>query len=393
MAYSEIPASKNSTAVKVWSPLEKVDEKALQQLRNMAALPFVFKHVAAMPDVHVGIGATVGSVVAMRGYLIPAAVGVDIGCGMMAVRTNLHSERVVDAAVKIRSLIEAAIPVGFAGNRVVEDSVDDWGGWKKWKEVSLGDKELRDKALLQMGSLGGGNHFIELCLDQAGAVWVMLHSGSRGVGNKIAQRHMQSAKKRLRDANVRLADMDLAWVEEGTEEFSSYLGDLNWCQAYAFQNRVEMMDRILAILRDMFDSAMKTDFQVNCHHNYAIREKHFGEQVWVTRKGAVRAASGDLGIIPGSMGARSFIVRGLGSADSFHSCSHGAGRVMSRTEAKKRFSVKDLKTQTEGVEARKDQGVLDEIPAAYKNIDEVMARQTDLVEPLFQLKQFLCVKG
>jgi tRNA-splicing ligase RtcB len=241
--------------------------------------------------------------------------------------------------------------------------------------------------------LGGGNHFIELCLDQSGAVWVMLHSGSRGVGNKLAQRHMQSAKKRLREANVRLADMDLAWVEEGTEEFSAYLADLNWCQAYAFQNRVEMMERILAILRDMFSLEMKIDFKVNCHHNYAIREKHFGEIVWVTRKGAVRAAAGDLGIIPGSMGARSFIVRGLGSAESFHSCSHGAGRVLSRTEAKKRFSVKDLREQTEGVESRKDHGVLDEIPAAYKNIDEVMARQTDLVEPLFQLKQFLCVKG
>ncbi len=289
MPYNEIK-EKNSAPIKVWSPLDKVDPNALNQLRNLAALPFVFKHVAVMPDVHLGIGATVGSVLATMNHLIPAAVGVDIGCGMMAVRTNLDSARAQDAAGKIRSRIEAAIPVGFAGNRVVEDSVDDWEGWKKWKELSFVDKELRDKALHQLGSLGGGNHFIELCLDQAGAVWVMLHSGSRGIGNKLAARHMQSAKKRLRDANARLADMDLAWVEEGTPEFAAYLNDLNWCQAYAFQNRQEMMSRIVAILTDMFDVKVKTDFHVNCHHNYAIREKHFGEMVWVTRKGAVQTS-------------------------------------------------------------------------------------------------------
>jgi tRNA-splicing ligase RtcB (3'-phosphate/5'-hydroxy nucleic acid ligase) len=394
MPFNEIN-SKGSHPVKVWSPLDKVDSKALAQLKNIAALPFVFKHVAVMPDVHVGIGATVGTVIATRDALIPAAVGVDIGCGMMAVRTRLDARRVQDDAGKIRSRIEAAVPVGFASNRDVEKSVSAWSGWKTWDDLALADKDLKLRARLQLGSLGGGNHFIELCVDQEGSVWIMLHSGSRNVGKTLAERHMHSAKKRLRDANVRLADMDLAWVEEGSEEFAAYLGDLQWCQAYAFQNRQEMMARIMAVLADMYmnGEALPVDMKVNCHHNYAVRETHFGEQVWVTRKGAVRAAAGDLGIIPGSMGARSFIVRGLGSAESFHSCSHGAGRVLSRTEAKKRFSVKDLVNQTEGVESRKDHGVLDEIPAAYKDIDEVMANQTDLVEPLFQLKQFLCVKG
>lgn len=387
--------SSENVPVKVWSALDKVDSKALAQLKNMAALPFVFKHVAVMPDVHVGIGATVGSVIATRSHLIPAAVGVDIGCGMMAVRTRLDSKRVVEDASRIRSRIEAAVPVGFSSNREVEDSVSDWKGWSQWDSLSFVDKELKARARLQLGSLGGGNHFIEMCLDQDDSVWVMLHSGSRNIGKTLAERHMQSARKRLRDANVHLADMDLAWVEEGSSEFAAYLNDLNWCQAYAFQNRQEMMMRVLALLGDMYGegSALKTDYHVNCHHNYAVRETHYGEQVWVTRKGAVRAASGDLSVIPGSMGARSFIVRGLGCEDSFHSCSHGAGRVLSRTEAKKRFSVRDLEKQTEGVESRKDKGVLDEIPAAYKDIDEVMANQTDLVEPLFQLKQFVCVKG
>jgi len=388
---------KNNTGVpvKIWAPLEKVDSKALTQLKNLSALPFVFKHVAAMPDVHVGIGATVGSVIATKGALIPAAVGVDIGCGMMAVQTQLSPERLKDEAGKIRSRIEAAIPVGFSGNRSVEGSVDEWGGWKEWKNLTFTDRDLRDRALHQLGSLGGGNHFIELCTDQNNGVWVMLHSGSRNVGKTLAERHMQSAKKRLREANVRLSDMDLAWVEEGSAEFAGYLRDLQWCQAYALQNRIEMMDRVLALLADMYGGGqpLVTGLKVNCHHNYAIRETHFGEQVWVTRKGAVRAALGDYGIIPGSMGARSFVVRGLGSAESFHSCSHGAGRVLSRTEAKKRYTVKDLRAQTEGVESRKDQGVLDEIPSAYKNIDEVMAQQSDLVEPLFQLSQFICVKG
>lgn len=381
--------------VKIWAPLDKVDSKALTQLKNISALPFVFKHVAAMPDVHVGKGATVGSVIATKNALIPAAVGVDIGCGMMAVQTSLDPRRLKDDAGKIRSRIEAAVPVGFSSNREVEDSVKEWSGWKQWKDLSFTDRELRDRALHQLGSLGGGNHFIELCTDQDGGCWVMLHSGSRNVGKTLAERHMNSAKKRLREANVRLADMDLAWVDEGTREFDSYLRDLQWCQAYALQNRIEMMDRLLAILADMYGGGqpLKTGLRVNCHHNYAIRETHFGEQVWVTRKGAVRADKDDYGIIPGSMGARSFVVRGLGSAESFHSCSHGAGRVLSRTEAKKRFTVKDLIAQTEGVESRKDQGVLDEIPAAYKNIDEVMAQQTDLVQPLYQLSQFLCVKG
>lgn len=387
--------NKNGVPVKIWAPLEQVDSKALTQLKNISSLPFVFKHVAAMPDVHVGIGATVGSVIATKGALIPAAVGVDIGCGMMAVQLRLPAQRLQDDAGKLRSRIEAAIPVGFEKNRSIEDSVDDWSGWKDWKNLSFQDRELRDRALHQLGSLGGGNHFIELCSDQEGFAWVMLHSGSRNVGKTLAERHMHSAKKRLREVGTRLADMDLAWVEEGSDEFREYLHDLQWCQSYALQNRVEMMDRLLAILTDMYGEGnqLPTGLRVNCHHNYAVRENHFGEQVWVTRKGAVRAAAGDLGIIPGSMGARSFIVRGLGAADSFCSCSHGAGRVLSRTEAKKRFNLRDLAEQTAGVESRKDAGVLDEIPAAYKNIDQVMSQQTDLVESLYQLRQFVCVKG
>jgi tRNA-splicing ligase RtcB len=255
---------KNSVPVKVWAPRESVDKNALAQLANVAALPFVFKHVAAMPDVHLGIGATVGSVVATRGALIPAAVGVDIGCGMMAVQVELPRACVMDDARKIRSRVEASVPVGFEGNRAVESSVGKWRGWRDWDSLSFQDRALKDKAMKQLGSLGGGNHFIELCTDQNGGVWVMLHSGSRGVGNILAQRHIQSAKRRLREVGTRMRDMDLAWVEEGSPEFSAYLHDLQWCQAYALQNRVEMMDRVLAVLTDMYGegSLLKTGLRV-----------------------------------------------------------------------------------------------------------------------------------
>jgi tRNA-splicing ligase RtcB len=387
---SELKSS--GSPVKLWVAESEVEEQARQQLLNLAALPFVFKHVAAMPDVHVGIGATVGSVFASKGALIPAAVGVDIGCGMMAVQLNRKAGELADHAREIRSDIEARVPVGFNSHKEIFKESRAWTGWKNFGDLSWNDKDLKDKAMKQLGTLGGGNHFIEVCADQNGDAWLMLHSGSRNIGKTLAERHMREAKSLAREAGVRLRDMDLAWFDEKQEQFGHYVNDLNWCQQYALQNRQTMMANILSGLGKIIEG-LAAKLEVNCHHNYAVREIHFGEKVWVTRKGAVRAGKGEWGIIPGSMGARSFIVRGLGAEDSFQSCSHGAGRRMSRTEAKKRFNLRDLQEQTIGVESRKDHGVLDEIPGAYKDIDVVMAQQTDLVESVFQLKQFICVKG
>lgn len=380
--------------IKIWSTLESVEEKAINQLKNTAAMPFVFKHVAAMPDVHLGIGATVGSVVATKGAIMPAAVGVDIGCGMMAVKTTLDHRLVQDNIKEIRHSIERSIPVGFdqhKSGREVEAS-----GWLMNVNRLIGsDDALETKARMQMGTLGGGNHFIEICLDTENNVWVMLHSGSRGIGNIIARRHIDCAKGSMKQMFISLPDPDLAYFVQGTEAFDDYIFDLMWCQEYARVNRVEMMNLVMKDLSFAVNNKEPIPrlLEVNCHHNYAERESHYNENVWVTRKGAVRARVGDLGIIPGSMGAKSFIVRGLGNNESFHSCSHGAGRKMSRTQATKQFTVEDLALQTEGVECRKDFGVIDEIPGAYKNIDEVMSNQTDLVEILYQLKQIMCVKG
>ncbi|MDH4120800.1 MAG: RtcB family protein [Deltaproteobacteria bacterium] len=385
--------------VQLWTPLDQVEPDALIQLRNVAALPFVFHHVAVMPDVHVGIGATIGTVMATRGAVVPSVVGVDIGCGMMAVKTNLPAPVVQDAARDIRQGIEEAIPLGFFSNRQVTPSVDAWEGWKGGKGrpglSALADDELIAKARYQLGSLGGGNHFIEVCLDEENSVWVMLHSGSRHIGNALANRHISRAKGQLRERLEKLPDPDLAWLTEGTPEFQDYMNDLHWCQAYAKENREEMMRRVLAVLARQVNQGNPVECRlaVNCHHNYAQEEEHFGRKVLVTRKGAVRAGRGDWGIIPGSMGAKSFIVRGLGNPQSFCSCSHGAGRRMSRTQARKQFSVEDLRDQTDGVECRKDKHVLDEIPGAYKDIDQVMANQVDLVEVAAQLRQILCVKG
>ncbi len=375
--------------IKLWTDLDTVDSGALTQLTQTANLPFVFKHVAVMPDVHVGKGATVGTVVATQNAIVPACVGVDIGCGMMAVKTRLPSAPVLDRMREIRDAIERAIPVGFAENKRTAKSVSSWIGWKQFP----GDD--KDKAKSQLGSLGGGNHFIELCLDKTDAVWVVLHSGSRNVGKTLAERYIRKAQRICQTNLVQLPNRDLAYLSEGIPEFTEYLNVLDWCQAYALQNRIEMMDRVTGILANFFsDGAPLTRLmEVNCHHNYVAKEKHFGKNVLLTRKGAVRAQKGDLGIIPGSMGAQSFIVRGLGNEESFHSCSHGAGRKMSRTEAKKRFNLKDLAAQTEGVDCRKDRGVLDEIPGAYKDIRTVMENQSDLVEVVAELKQFLCIKG
>ena len=386
---------KTRVPVKIWAELGEVEGQALDQLSNTANLPFVFKHVAAMPDVHLGRGATVGSVIATKGAICPAAVGVDIGCGMMAVKTPLSADRVLEKLPEIRHSIERSIPLGTNSNKKVAGTVRAWKGWKNWDELSYTDKSLRERALSQLGSLGGGNHFIEICLDKARNVWVMLHSGSRNVGKTLADRHINEAKYMMEQLKIHLPDKDLAYFTDDSPQFKAYLHDLMWAQQYAFQNRIEMMSRVLKDLSYAVNDReiIPRLLEVNCHHNYVAVEEHFGESVYVTRKGAVRARQGDMGIIPGSMGARSFIVRGLGNPDSFHSCSHGAGRKMSRTEAKKRFTVEDLRKQTEGVECRKDQGVVDEIPGAYKDIDKVMADQTDLVEIVAELKQVMCIKG
>lgn len=377
--------------VKIWS--NDVEEEAIKQLQNTARLPFVFKHVAAMPDVHFGIGATVGSVIATKGAICPAAVGVDIGCGMMAAKIPIETAKVLDKLPVLRHSIERSIPVGHNGNSKILPEVEQWHGWGMYPPVK--DRDIFQKAYSQMGSLGGGNHFIEVCLDKENSVWVMLHSGSRSVGNKLAQRHIYKAKGIMKQMFIGLPDPDLAYFAEGTKEFEEYIYDVKWCQDYAYHNRREMMRRVLKDFAYTFNDGIKIKptMEVNCHHNYLEREHHFGENVIVTRKGAVLARKGHLGIIPGSMGTRSYIVRGLGNPESFDSCSHGAGRRMSRKKARETFTVEDLAKQTEGVECRKDIGVLDEIPGAYKDIDTVMANQSDLVEVVAELKQVLCIKG
>lgn len=376
--------------VKIWT--NTAEPESIEQLKNTARLPFVFKHVAAMPDVHFGIGATVGSVVATKGAICPAAVGVDIGCGMMAAKLPLDYKVVCDKLPELRHSIERSIPVGFNGNKRLESTVENWEGWGLWTRPM---DALYQNAKAQMGSLGGGNHFIEICLDTENNVWVMLHSGSRGVGNKIASRHIEKAKGIMKQLFIGLPDPDLAYFAQGTQEFTDYVSDVKWCQDYAFNNRKEMMRRILKDLGYMFNdkSPVEPVMQVNCHHNYLEWENHYGENVLVTRKGAVRARKDDLGIIPGSMGTKSYIVRGKGNPESFDSCSHGAGRRMSRKKARAQFTLEDIAKQTEGVECRKDIGIVDEIPGAYKDIDVVMANQSDLVEVVAQLKQVLCVKG
>ncbi len=386
---------KDGVPIKAWLEQSEIEPQALQQLKNIASLPFIFKHVAAMPDVHLGIGATVGTVIATQKAIIPAAVGVDIGCGMMAVKTPLDAKVVQDKIKEIRHSIERSIPVGHYGNKNISESVMSFPGWETIKELAYVDRDLTQKAQSQLGSLGGGNHFVEICLDTEDNVWVMLHSGSRHIGKNLAQRYMNEAKKLLKISAENIPDLDLAYLKEGSEEFNSYIKTLTWCQDYAFENRKEMMVRVLKDLSYAVNNKepVKKLLEVNCHHNYAAKEIHFGRQVWVTRKGAVRAQKNDLGIIPGSMGTRSYIVRGLGNEEAFQSCSHGAGRRMSRTQAKRNFSLADLRSQTQGVECRKDEGVIDEIPGAYKDIDKVMENQKDLVEVVATLKQIMCIKG
>ena len=385
--------------VKVFT--EDLEAHARAQLVNVAGLPIVFGHVAAMPDVHSGIGATVGSVIPTRGAIIPAAVGVDIGCGMNAVRLSVKAEGLPDSLARVRAAIERAVPVGFDEHRETSARREACtplarrlaAVTRKHPSIAKMQRDHEKKWVRQMGSLGGGNHFIELCLDESEHLWVMLHSGSRGIGNCIGQYFIAAAREAMMKTDVRLPDRDLAWLAEGSKSFDDYVEAVGWAQDYAFANRGEMLELILEVLRRHLPAFEVTGEAINCHHNYVQQEKHLGERVYVTRKGAISAREGELGIIPGSMGAHSYIVRGKGNPESFHSCAHGAGRRMSRTEAKRRFSRADLIAQTEGVECRKDTGVLDEIPGAYKDIDQVMADQADLVDVVHTLKQVVCVKG
>lgn len=385
--------------IKAWIKGVPLEDAAAQQLRNVASLPFIHSHVSAMPDVHWGRGATVGSVIPTKGAIIPAAVGVDIGCGMMAVRTTLTSHQLPESLAGLRSAIEAAVPVGFSdhGDDVPKAAEKAWyrgfkTAYERMQEVHPAVAVKRSPAR-QIGTLGGGNHFVEVCLDQHDRVWVMLHSGSRGVGNRIGQHFIAEAKKEMERHFVSLPDKDLAYLVEGSTLFDDYVGAVHWAQEYAKVNREVMMAAVLRVMEEAFTGFAVTEEAINCHHNYVEQEHHFGAKVWVTRKGAVRAGEGELGIIPGSMGVRSYIVRGKGNAQSFLSCSHGAGRAMSRGAAKKRFTVEDHVKATEGVECRKDAGVIDETPMAYKDIDAVMAAQQDLVEVVHTLKQVVCVKG
>ena len=392
--------TKGKVPVKIYT--DDIDLKAMKQLANIAELPFIHSHVAAMPDVHLGIGATVGSVIPTLGAIIPAAVGVDIGCGMNAVRLSLKAEHLPDSLRQVRSSIEKAVPVGFAQHR--KDPVPQsktvalHAGLERIIEAhgAIGkmiQKQKFRKWVRQLGTLGGGNHFIELCLDENDDVWIMLHSGSRGIGNQIGRYFIDLAKKDMRDQLGNIADKNLAYFTEGAVHFDDYVYAVSWAQDYAMENRRQIMRQVVDALRKVLPAFEATKEAINCHHNYVSREFHFGADVYVTRKGAIRAGRGELGIIPGSMGVKSYIVRGLGSEQSFFSCSHGAGRRMSRTQARKQYNSDDLVAQTEGVECRVDGGVVDEIPAAYKDIDTVMSNQSDLAEVVHTLKQVVCVKG
>lgn len=397
MSYVEVPGAK--VPIRMWTDPASVEDVAMQQLRNVATLPWI-KGLAVMPDVHFGKGATVGSVIAMHGAVCPAAVGVDIGCGMSAVKTSLTANDLPGDLSRLRSKIEQAIPVGRGMH---DEPVDpgrlqglastDWDDfWQRFDGVADAVKYRQGRATKQMGTLGAGNHFVEFCLDESGSVWLMLHSGSRNIGNELADFHIGQAQKLPH--NQGLVDRDLAVFIADTPPMEAYRNDLFWAQEYAKHNRAVMMALFQDVVRKEFKKA-KVAFEpvISCHHNYVAEERYEGMDLLVTRKGAIRAGSGDFGIIPGSMGTGSYIVKGLGNEKSFNSASHGAGRKMSRHAAKRRFSTKDLEEQTRGVECRKDSGVVDEIPGAYKPIEKVIDQQRDLVEVVARLKQIICVKG
>ncbi|MFC5851154.1 RtcB family protein [Streptomyces chlorus] len=397
MSYVEMPGAK--VPIRMWTDPASVEEVALQQLRNVATLPWI-KGLAVMPDVHYGKGATVGSVIAMRGAVCPAAVGVDIGCGMSAVRTSLTANDLPGDLSRLRSKVEQVIPVGRGMHDTPVDPArlhgfatggwDDF--WGRFDGVAEAVKFRQERAGKQMGTLGSGNHFVEVCTDTTGAVWLMLHSGSRNIGKELAEHHIGVAQKLPH--NQGLVDRDLAVFVADTPQMAAYRNDLFWAQEYAKRNRSIMMALLKDVVRKEFKKAKPTfETEISAHHNYVAEERYDGMDLLVTRKGAIRAGSGEFGIIPGSMGTGSYIVRGLGNAASFNSASHGAGRRMSRNAAKRRFSTKDLEEQTRGVECRKDSGVVDEIPGAYKPIEQVMEQQRDLVEVVAKLKQVVCVKG
>ncbi len=394
--------------LKLWDSAGPFEAGAMQQLRNVASLPFIFRHVAGMPDVHWGMGATVGSVIATQRAIVPAAVGVDIGCGMMAVRTSLTASQLPDSLAALRAEIERAVPKGMESSQSANHAKGGWAitpnsvarTWydrfeDRWRKIVAKNPKVDGKTSDQLASMGGGNHFIEVCLDEEQRVWVMLHSGSRGTGNRIGTWFINAAKEAIvkETLDFHLVDKDLAFLTEGSQLFEDYIEAMHFAQDYAMANRELMMVRVLEALRKHAPGFKTDKAAINCHHNYATREVHFGEQVWVTRKGAVSAREGELGIIPGSMGTGSFIVEGLGNQESFCSCSHGAGRVMSRGQAKKLISLEDHKAAMQGIEARVDEGVLDESPAAYKDIGAVMDAQQDLVRIRHRLRQVVNVKG
>ncbi|MFW1943138.1 RtcB family protein [Acinetobacter guillouiae] len=385
--------------VKIYT--KDVDEESLTQLRKMAQLQFIHSHIAVMPDVHLGKGATVGSVIPTKNAIIPAAVGVDIGCGMNALRLSLKASQLPDNLSTLRNAIERKVPVGFEMHKQIKAKSSTLSPLDK-KLQRITDKHPALKRMLrsfdvtwqkQLGTLGGGNHFIELCIDENDDIWVMLHSGSRGLGNVIGTYFIERAKKEAQHRFGHVPDKDLSYFAEGSTNFDDYVEAVEWAQEYAFENRREMMRLILEAIRPLLPSFQMTKEAINCHHNYVQKELHFGEDVFVTRKGAIRAGLDEYGIIPGSMGAQSFIVKGKGNPDSFCSCSHGAGRKMSRSKAKHLFNQQDLIAQTAGIECRKDKGVVDEIPSAYKDIHQVMANQNDLIDVVHTLKQVLCIKG
>jgi len=386
----QVLESKGAT-IKAWTNIDAIEAEALRQLYRVAHLPFIYKHVAVMPDVHAGVGATVGSVIATQEALIPSAVGVDIGCGMLAVKTNLNFKDLPKDLTQLRLDIEKAIPLWFSAHDTIKYGEDlEFEKLSVYKSLS---KDSIYKALTQVGSLGGGNHFIELTLDEDKNVWIMLHSGSRNVGNTVASIYIKKAKQQVLKKAIKLEDANLSYFTNDTEEFFNYMNDAMWCQEYALKNRQTMLQLILKVLKKHFKKIRLVEDIISCHHNYIAIENHFGDNIYVTRKGAIRAKEDDFGIIPGSMGAKSYIVKGKGNPESFTSCSHGAGRKMSRSEAKRRFTVSDLKRETQGIECQKTSNVLDEIPSAYKDIDFVMEEQKELVEIVTTLKQIICIKG
>lgn len=405
----EVITQEGKAPIKAWVKGVSIEESAEKQLRNVASMPFIHKHIAVMPDVHWGMGATVGSVIPCVEAIIPAAVGVDIGCGMMAVQTSLKAKDLPENLKEIRTKIENAVPHGRTNNggpgdrgawhNVPAAQLEVWGGMKTtYESIAAKHPKIARKNpnhVNHLGTLGTGNHFIEVCLDEVDHVWFMLHSGSRGIGNRIGTYFIDLAKNDMRKWMINLPDENLSYFPEGTDHFNDYVEAVEWAQSYARQNRELMMKAVIEAVKKCAGIPEFTfgETAVNCHHNYVSREHHFGRNVYLTRKGAVRARKGDMGIIPGSMGARSYIVRGLGNDESFHSCSHGAGRLMSRTAAKKRFSIEDHVQATKGIECRKDKDVIDETPGAYKSIDKVMEAQKDLVEIVHTLRQVVCVKG